>query len=388
MSQIENVLISISSKLLDSHTADMETVILDALEDSRIALGVDRISCLPIDPTIRQGRHYESCGEGIPPVMNEVPTSVQLAYRHLIQQGEIIFSDDSIQLYELANQLQSETILSHVLVPISAMSKPWGLMACANFVSERPFNDEFIHSAKILGNIIASSIERLIHYERLKRSQQEVLARNRRIVDERERERRTIARDLHDDFGQRLASLGIEMAIATSLCDEGSQIAFKKCAQDLADITRDVQHLSRHLHPVVIERLGLHAAIKSHAKNIGGRTGLRLSVELDNSVVFDDETALHIYRIIQESLSNIVKHASAKSVWVKMHQIDTQQVELVVRDDGIGFNEQDLEMNSPSLGLKSMVERGELIGAQVDFKSNTKRTGASVVVSIPYTKDQ
>ncbi|WP_394240692.1 GAF domain-containing sensor histidine kinase [Vibrio astriarenae] len=383
MPAIDSVLISISSKLLDSHTADMESVILEALEESRIALGVDRISCLPIDPTIRQGRHYESFGQGIPPVDAVVPENVRRRYRELIQQGQVVFSKDCPELLELANQLQSATILNHVLVPIRAMGKPWGLMACANFVSKQELDSEFVHSATLLGNIIASSIERLMHYENLRRSEKEVIARNHRIVNERERERRTIARDLHDDFSQRLASLGIEMAIALGQCNDEARPAFTKCASDLADITRDIQHLSRHLHPVVIERVGLHAAIASYVEQVTKRSSLDGHLELDRSIEFDSETALHLYRVIQESLSNVVKHAQASDVWVRLYRHPQGDVVLEVDDNGVGIIDHPSVLDSPTLGLRSMIERGELIGATVSYLSNHEEKGMTVKVTIP-----
>ncbi|MGR5414157.1 GAF domain-containing sensor histidine kinase [Vibrio astriarenae] len=388
MERIKDVLISISSKLLDSHTADMEKAITEVLDECRTALNVDRVSCLPLDNAVVENWfHYEAIGAGIPPVQKQIPASVVLEYRRLIEQGQVVCSDTSPDLMDLASNLQQERPLRHVLIPIRAMGKPWGLMACANFVSSQQFDEDFVHSATILGNIIASSIARVTHYDELKRSQQEVIARNRRIIGERERERRNIARDLHDDFSQRLASLGIEMGLAASLCDEESRPVIMQCANGLADITRDIQHLSRHLHPVVIERVGLHAAIESHAKQIGERTGLIMTVDLDHDVVFDDETALHIYRIIQESLSNVVKHANASQVWIKLHKHKNQWVDLVIRDDGVGIANQGMVMNSPSLGLQSMVERGELIGAQVSFKSNAPKSGLSVKLSIQQMGD-
>jgi|OM-RGC.v1.003549891 signal transduction histidine kinase len=387
LDQIKDVLISISTKLLDSPTAEMDEVIIDVLDECRQCLGVDRMSCLPLDHAIVENwRHYESLGKGIPSVQKEIPASVVLEYRSLIEKGEVVCSDSSPNLLALADKLQPETPLRHVLVPISAMGKPWGLLACANFVSETRFDDDFIHSSTLLGNIIASSIARVNHYEQLKRSQQEIAARNRRIIGERERERRNIARDLHDDFSQRLASLGIEMGLAASMCDAQSGQVIAKCAKGLAEITRDIQQLSRHLHPVVIERVGLHTAIESHIKQVASRSDLIAEIRLDRNIEFDDDTALHIYRIIQESLSNVVKHASAQNINVTLRKFD-QGIELVIEDDGVGFLPLGVDMNAPSLGLQSMVERGEIIGGTVTLDSSPTLSGARVKLQINRHED-
>ncbi|MCY9872692.1 GAF domain-containing sensor histidine kinase [Vibrio barjaei] len=379
MEQIKDVLISISGKLLDSPTADMDSVIAEVLDECRDFLGADRLSCLPLDHAIVENwRHHESIGVGIPPVQKHIPASVVLAYRALIEKGEVVCSDDSPALLDLAMQLQQERPLRHILVPISAMGKPWGLMACANFTSTGRFDDDFVHSATLLGNIIASSIARVTHYEQLRRSQQEVAARNRRIIGERERERRNIARDLHDDFSQRLASLGIEMGLAAAMCDDQSRSMIAQCAKGLSEITRDIQQLSRHLHPVVIERVGLHAAIESHVKQVSERSQIAMSIELDRTVVFDDEVSLHIYRIIQESLSNVVKHADASHVDVILRRIKDKKAELLIEDNGVGFSLHGIEMNSPSLGLQSMVERSELIGATMSIESTGVKPGVRI----------
>ncbi len=360
----------------------MEETIIETLQECRIALAVDRISCLPIEQTRkRDWRFYEAAGEGVPRVKSNVATSVIIEYRRLIQAGVVVSSDDSPDLLKLASQLQDEKPLRHILVPISAMGKPWGLLACANFSDVDSYSQEFVDAATVLGNMIASSIERVNHYEQLIKSRQDVVERNKRIIGERERERQNIARDLHDDFSQRLASLGIELSLATSICDEGTRPALMKCANELASITKDVQHLSRHLHPVVIERVGLNAAIQSHAEQVSERAGLHLTLELDD-VTFDNDAALHVYRIVQEALSNVVKHANASAVRITLKSFSNGWMELSIRDDGIGIAQQPDTSPSLSLGFQSMVERGELIGGELIIKRNDPKAGTTVKLSI------
>lgn len=380
---ITSALISMSSRLLNAPTAQMEETIMEVLHECRIALKVDRISCLPIEQTrIRDWRFYEAAGEGVPRVKSELPTSLILEYRRHIQAGVVVSSDDSPELLDLASRLQDEKPLRHILVPISAMGKPWGLLACANFNDVDSYSEEFINAATVLGNMIASSIERVRHYEQLVKSRKDVVERNKRIIGERERERQNIARDLHDDFSQRLASLGIELSLASSICDETTSPALMKCANELASITKDVQYLSRHLHPVVIERVGLNAAIQSHAEQIAERSRLYLAIELDENISFNHDVSLHVYRIIQEALSNIVKHANASAVTIKLQQLSNGWIELSIRDDGIGIAQDQTYTQSPSLGLQSMIERGELIGGELVIKRNDPKAGTTVKLSI------
>ncbi|MBE8565251.1 MULTISPECIES: GAF domain-containing sensor histidine kinase [Vibrio] len=380
---ITSALISMSSRLLNSPTAQMEETIIETLHECRIALKVDRISCLPIEQTrIHDWRFYEAAGEGVPRVKSQLPASLVLEYRRHIQAGVVVSSDESPELLELASHLQDEKPLRHILVPISAMGKPWGLLACASFNDVDSYSEEFINAATVLGNMIASSIERVRHYDQLIKSRQDVVERNKRIIGERERERQNIARDLHDDFSQRLASLGIELSLASSICDEITRPVLMKCANELASITKDVQHLSRHLHPVVIERVGLNAAIQSHAQQVAERSGLYLSIELDDDISFNNDVSLHVYRIIQEALSNIVKHANASAVTITLKQFSGGWIELFIRDDGIGIAQDQAHTQSPSLGLQSMIERGELIGGELIIKRNDPKAGTTVKLSI------
>lgn len=331
---------------------------------------------------MRDWRFYEAAGEGVPRVKSELPASLILEYRRHIQAGVVVSSDESPELLDLASHLQDEKPLRHILVPITAMGKPWGLLACANFSEVDSYSEEFVDAATVLGNMIASSIERVRHYEQLIKSRQDVVERNKRIIGERERERQNIARDLHDDFSQRLASLGIELSLASSICDDVTRPALMKCANELASITKDVQHLSRHLHPVVIERVGLNTAIQSHAEQVAERLGLHLSIELDDDISFTNDVSLHVYRIIQEALSNIVKHANASAVTITLQQVSGGGMELSIRDDGIGIAQEQAYTQSPSLGLQSMVERGELIGGELVIKRNDPKAGTTVKLSI------
>ena len=380
---IASALISMSTRLLNSPTAQMEKTIIETLHECRIALKVDRISCLPIEQTrMRDWRFYEAAGEGVPRVKSKLPASLILEYRRHIQAGVVVSSDESPELLDLASRLQDENPSRHILVPISAMGKPWGLLACASFSEADSYSEEFVNAATVLGNMIASSIERVSHYEQLIKSRQEVVERNKRIIGERERERQNIARDLHDDFSQRLASLGIELSLASSICDEATRPALMKCANELASITKDVQHLSRHLHPVVIERVGLNAAIQSHAEQVAERSGLHLSIELDGTVTFDNDSALHVYRIIQEALSNVVKHANASAVRITLKLLSRGWIELSIRDDGIGIAQEQDYIQSTSLGVQSMIERGELIGGELVIRRNDPKAGTTVKLSI------
>ncbi|WP_163132386.1 GAF domain-containing sensor histidine kinase [Agarivorans sp. Alg241-V36] len=380
---ITSALISMSSRLLNSPTAQMEETIIEVLHECRMALKVDRISCVPIEQTIiRDWRFYEAAGEGVPRVKTQLPVSLVLEYRRHIQAGVVVSSDESPELLELASHLQDEKPLRHILVPISAMGKPWGLLACANFSEVESYSEEFVNAATVLGNMIASSIERVRHYEQLIKSRQDVVERNKRIIGERERERQNIARDLHDDFSQRLVSLGIELSLTSSISDETTRPAIMKCANELASITKDVQHLSRHLHPVVIERVGLNAAIESHAEQVAERSKLYLSMELDKNITINNDAALHVYRIVQEALSNVVKHANASAVNIRLKPFSSGLIELSIRDDGIGITQEQEYSQSPSLGIQSMIERGELIGGQLVIKRNDPKAGTTVTLSI------
>jgi len=217
---------------------------------------------------------------------------------------------------------------------------------------------------------------------RLRRTEQEARGLGGRLITAHEDERRRIARELHDDLTQRLAGLAIEAAsVEGSAGSAAGRAAAHAIRQGLTDVSEDVHAMSYRLHPSVIEDLGLVEALRTECDRVSRNEGI--DVEFDSGGVPDSlppDVALCLFRVAQEALHNVSRHASASSVKVSLRR-DDGELALAVRDDGCGFDAS-REGGRASLGLASMRERARLLGGKLRVESAPGR-GTTVRAWVP-----
>ena len=203
-----------------------------------------------------------------------------------------------------------------------------------------------------------------------------------RLITAQEDERRRIARDLHDDVNQRLAILSVEMELlgsGESDVDAGAQSG--RMAAQLRELSSDVHKLSHQLHPAKVEQLGLVPAAQSYCRDLAQQTGLRIDFAARNVPAdLAPNISLGLYRIIQESLHNVVRHSQASAALVELIG-ETDDVRLTVADDGQGFDTQQTKRTG-GLGLVSMEERMRLLQGRIAVHS-TPGQGTRVVATVP-----
>jgi signal transduction histidine kinase len=224
---------------------------------------------------------------------------------------------------------------------------------------------------------------------RVRERTDQVHALFRRLVSVQEEERRRIARDIHDQLGQQVTALRINLqsihagAVTTS---EGEPIErSKRIAEDL---DRSIDYLTWDLRPAALDHLGVSAALRHLLTGWSERFGIaaELDVSGSESVRLPSEVEANLYRIAQEALHNVVKHAEATHVAVVLRR-NQDDVVLVIEDNGRGFDHGAASQVLPSegLGLISMRERATLAGGRLDIESALNR-GTSIFVRI--TADQ
>jgi signal transduction histidine kinase len=204
-----------------------------------------------------------------------------------------------------------------------------------------------------------------------------------KLLHAQEEERRRIAREMHDDWTQRLALLGIDMSkLEKHLgAPETALPLLRRMQEQLVGLSEDVHALSRQLHPSILDDLGLVEALRSECASFSRREGITVAYrpqELAGPVPKD--AALCVYRVAQEALRNIAKHAAVKEARVSLAATGGELV-LRVEDDGAGFDPAGLH-GQPGLGLSSMEERVQLVKAQLSVTSAPGR-GTTVVVRVP-----
>ncbi|MBK7930651.1 MAG: HAMP domain-containing protein [Bryobacterales bacterium] len=205
-----------------------------------------------------------------------------------------------------------------------------------------------------------------------------------RLINSQEEERTRLARELHDDITQRMATIAIEAGRLKHLpADDAAQwrAGLERLQQQMARLSDDIHGLSRRLHPSTLDDLGLAAAVEGECRGFFERGGppvdLRVEGELDT---LPPALRLALYRTIQESLRNIAKHAEASEVTLELRRAG-ERVLLTIRDDGRGFDRQ-AAGGRAGIGLASMAERMRSVGGTFTVDSAPGK-GTRVSVEAP-----
>jgi PAS domain S-box-containing protein len=204
-----------------------------------------------------------------------------------------------------------------------------------------------------------------------------------RLMVIREQERSLIARELHDELGQALTRLDIDVCW---LADRLPRNLKTKRVQSMRHIVgkmlKRVQHISSELRPAVLDDLGLEAAIEWHVREFADWSGCRCRLDLRlGTLARDQDRDIAVFRILQEALINIARHARARNVTVRAWT-SAQEFVLEVEDDGVGIAESKL-MSSQSLGLIGMRERAESLGGKISISSSGQGTVVALSHKIP-----
>lgn len=231
-----------------------------------------------------------------------------------------------------------------------------------------------IEAAKRVAHVTAMVIER-----RMLDDEMQALAT--RIEAVREEERTTIARDIHDQLGQALTALRLDVGwLQRRIVDETIRRKLEDMAITTEDLLRSVRRISADLRPGVLDTLGLSAAIEWQAEEFERRTGTQCKVTANVSdLQLDRDMSTNVFRIFQEALTNISRHAAASHVEVAV-RLDRGNLTLEISDDGIGMPE--IAPRGTSLGILGMRERARRLGGECTVKRRSPR-GTIVTVNVP-----
>ena len=207
-----------------------------------------------------------------------------------------------------------------------------------------------------------------------------------KLIEYSEEERRRLARELHDDISQRLALLADDadrIRREVVWTDEASRYRLDNLVQRARSLAEDLRRISHSLHPAIVEDLGLAAAIRSLSTEFAENSGLPATLVASNLPLYVPLAVSTVfYRIVQEALRNVSKHAGDTAVRITLNG-QPGEIVLVVADSGTGFDMHDC----PGLGLISMRERAHLAGGTFTVKSAPGK-GTTIEVHMPVTKTQ
>ncbi|MCB2205979.1 PAS domain S-box protein [bacterium] len=207
----------------------------------------------------------------------------------------------------------------------------------------------------------------------------------------REEERLILSREIHDGLGQSLTALKIDISYLRRLRNqkgttaEQEEDAMQSMGSLVEQLISQARHLAWQMRPGMLDQLGLSDALRQHAHDISRRNELQLTDRIEDiGENLDPRAALALYRIAQEAMTNILRHAHAKKISVTLRQ-RTQRIFLEITDDGVGISPRDSEQSS-SMGLISMRERAELLGGNIDVLPGDDG-GTVVRVTVPIVRE-
>ncbi len=266
------------------------------------------------------------------------------------------------------------------LVPLrDVLGNISGAMGVSRDVTERKnIESELLHARNQLEKRVAERTAELFA------SQTQLRKLTDQLVTVLEEERRRISRELHDEAGQALISLKYGLASIVNDIPESNLPAKQRLAAALNitdQVTHQIRTLSHSLRPPVLEILGINLSLKDYCEEFSRRTGLSIDYQGEEIPGLPDEIGISLYRFVQEAFTNIIKHARATKVDVRLHY-RKKLVTLSVLDNGHGMED---TTQSGGIGLIGIKERFNLLGGSVQFHSY-KGKGVRQTVRVPWPR--
>ncbi|MCL4562038.1 MAG: GAF domain-containing sensor histidine kinase [Chloroflexi bacterium] len=297
-------------------------------------------------------------------------------YQEVVTKKEPVLINDLAQAatyYRLGVETDRPQWLSYLCVPLISKGDVQGVI---DLFSQTPYG--FSQGQVALGTTIGQQVGVVIQnarlFEQIRSGRERLRVLSQEVLEAQEAERRHISRELHDEIGQALTAMKVNLQAVSRFAQE--PVVESSILENINLIDRTLQqvrNLSLDLRPSLLDDLGVVAATRWYLDRQAQRARftahfladppeLRLSPTLETTC----------FRVVQEAITNVVRHAQAKDVWVELKQRDAY-LEINIRDDGIGFDvmaARERGENDTSLGLIGMEERVQLVGGNLQIKSN------------------
>ncbi|MFT4552075.1 MAG: signal transduction histidine kinase [Chlamydiales bacterium] len=254
---------------------------------------------------------------------------------------------------------------------------------------EKPFDDEvLIHSVKRALKQRNTSTQQSKLIEKLQESETRLRSLSKKIILLQEEERKRIAREIHDELGQLLVVLKIDLSMLKkehpSLCQNPGE-TLAQMEETLETSIQSVRKIATNLRPSLLDNLGLTAAMDWQIKEIKKHIDMDIQLKFDLSAdTYEPHIATTFFRIFQEGLTNVVKHADASSVHISLLNRN-DALTLKIQDNGKGLNSKEIKKNN-SFGLIGIQERISDLGGSMEINNTSPAEGVCMTVRLPHGK--
>jgi signal transduction histidine kinase len=369
-----------------TRSLDRETVLSTLLDRLRRIIPCDRASVMLLEEAARFSVRAIYDGERVVPLTPEQRQVFDVAehpvLHRLLTDGKALLIPDLDAEAEWSLPGDRAGKASWIGVPLFARGDVAGLFSLS---TSEPgyFTAEHVELAEAISSQASVAVENAVLFEKLQASTARMQLLSRRLVEAQENERRHISRELHDEAGQALASLRFGLRLLEKDIERGASVSGRVAElMERTDAVIDGLHrLAVDLRPASLDHLGLEAALRQYTRSVATSFGLAVRFKArglkSERLPAALETAL--YRIVQDAMTNVVRHARATRADVLV-ELRGDRVTLMIEDDGIGFDPEASQVGE-HFGLLGIRERAEALGGTLTVESSPG-AGSTVVVEV------
>jgi len=363
-----DVMVRILSRLGSCASEEIDSSVVAALKETATFIGADHAYVIMISP---DGTAYratqEWCGPGVPDFfsrLQHVPFGTLPWSERQILNDEVILAnsrdDYPSEAVEERSDALREGCLAVMNVPIrSPLTGVSGAVGVHSRSRSMTWRQEDIVRLRMVADVVGSVLERKRAEASLRESEENYRALSSRLISVEEEAKTSLARELHDGLGQALTALKMDVKwVGQRLASSSAALRDRidRMNELVDDTIGQVRTVARSLRPALLDDLGLAAAVEWQVSEFGQRTGIETELSvLPGTLSLDGDRSTTVFRILQEALTNVVRHAEARRVRVELKQ-EGSSVILLVSDDGRGIPDAALA-DATSLGLIGMKER-------------------------------
>ena len=369
-------------------TLTVDGLLAELLARLRRRLNCDNAVVYLVDPEKPQLYPRAFDGVGVDTIRERrVPFGAGFSGRVFSERRPLIIDDiASLDLADITGISPDEvlaTCRSTMGAPLRVADKVIGVLV-VNSMETRYFVADDLNLLLLVADRVAPIIERRSLVESLRGTHQRLRMLSRRLLTAQEEGRRQIAVELHDGLGQVLTAAKINMESAARTTGEEAREQLRQAVACVDQATQQVRDMALNLRPSVLDDLGLAAALRWHVDQFARRTGIPTHLVIAPVPKLSPVLEITCFRIAQEVLTNVTRHAQAGNVWFSL-QYGERNLSLTVRDDGVGFDvaaARARAISGTSMGLLGIKERAASIGGTLLLTSAVGR-GSEVSVTLP-----
>jgi PAS domain S-box-containing protein len=305
-----------------------------------------------------------------------------------VQEGEPVISDNCYDDKRHTRCWDDMPPHKDICLPLMVRGSVLGAMD-VRLPQTKEIGENIVELLSSVADQVSIAIENARLFDEVRLQSERLRTLSKRLAEIEDAERRRIAAELHDQVGESLTALGINLGIMRKQLKVSGELELNKYVDDslaLVDKTTErIRDVMSELRPPMLDDYGLMTTLRAYGEQFSNRTGINIIVSGDEmDPRFPDQVEIALFRIATEALTNVAKHAAASQVNVAI-EFNKDSAQMMISDDGIGFDTRRTfrDDQNPGWGLMTMSERAESVGGVLRIESRINNIGTRVMVEVP-----